>query len=327
MLAVALGCARTSWADTVSVSTGPFEGTINGIRGGKLAVTLKAGGEKVVALEEVKGLAVEAVPQFAQAEAVREDTLKAVKAYRELVAAVNKPELRLVAQWRAFEPLDRGGQWVEAVGMFLEVYGASPTEGVWKVRPSHMPGAGSKTLTEAADKVAAAVKGTKGEEARKNLQGWLLEMYTKAGDTEAAARLASAMAPGAVESVAPVRGGAAAGDQAALGEVEAAFRNKDYAGVIKKADVWLATITGETAIQLFAFKAQAQEALGKDEEAAGTWLRIVAHYPTNTRAAEALLAAGRLELKSGHAEEAKVLFREVMEKFPGTKEAAAAKGP
>ena len=234
---------------------------------------------------------------------------------------MNKKDLRVVAQWRAIEPLDKGEKWVEAVGMFLEVYGASPTEGVWKVRPTHMPAAGAKPLSDSADKVAAAVKIAKGDEARKNLQGWLLEIYNRAGDTAAAQRVAREMSGVAAET-APARPTVVA----ALADVEAAYRGKDYAGVIKKADAELATTTGETAIALFAFKAQAQEALGKDEDAAGTWLRIAAHYPTNVRAAEALLAAGQLEKKMGHAEAAKALFREVMEKFPGTKEAAAAKG-
>ena len=72
----------TAWGDTVTVGGGTLEGTINGIRGGKLSMTLKAGGEKQVPLDDVTALAVDGQPQFAAAEGVRGDNLKAVKAYR-----------------------------------------------------------------------------------------------------------------------------------------------------------------------------------------------------------------------------------------------------
>jgi hypothetical protein len=325
------GAGGVAWGDAVMTAVGTSDGTVNGIRGGKLSVTLTSGGEKLVALEEVTAIAVDNWPPFAAAEAVRGDNLQAVKAYRELLAAVNKPELRLVAQWRAIEPLDRAGQWVEAVGAFLDVYGSSPAEGVWKVRPTRVPAAGSKMLGEGAEKVVAAVKAAKGDEARKNLQGWLLEMYTRAGDTAAAQRLAREMSGAGEEPVRALAGrsgggGGAGGEPAALGEVEAAFRGKDYDGVVKKADAGLATARGDVAVELFAFKAQALEALGKDEEAAGTWLRIAAHYPGSSRVPEAVLRAGKLEKKVGHGESAKALFREVMEKYPQSREAAAAKG-
>lgn len=291
-----------------------------------MSMALQAGGEKLVALEEVTAIGLDNWPKFAEAEAVRGDLLKAVPAYRALIPTINKPELKVVAQWRAIEPLDKGGQWVEAVGMFLEVYAASPTDGVWKVRPTQMPATGSKMLAESADKVAAAVKAAKSDEARKNLQGLLLDIYTKAGDTAAAARLAREIATGVAEEVPPAAARTTtSGDQAGLAEVEAAVRGKDYEGAVKKADALLATVTGDTAVQLFAFKAQAQEALGKDEDAAGTWLRITAHYPSSVRAPEALLHAGMLEKKVGHAEEAKTIFREIVGKYPETKEAQAAK--
>jgi len=132
-------------ADTVELSTGAtIDGTVIGIRDGKLSMREGAGGaDRRVDFSEVKAIGLVEFPKMMAAEAARSSDAKTSAAlYKQVVAAINNPGLKLLAQMRAIEPTDVDGRWVEAVGLFLEVYQAQPVEAVWKAHPTHVQGAG-----------------------------------------------------------------------------------------------------------------------------------------------------------------------------------------
>jgi tetratricopeptide (TPR) repeat protein len=321
-----LACAFTGYADSVSVEGLTYDGIVNGVRNGKLSITLYSShAEQLFDVDQVASIALDSVPKFSDAELARSDPLKATALYKALIPTLNKPEIRLLAEWRAIEPLDKNNQWTDAVNLFLDVYQSSPTDGVWKSRPTHLPGASSKMLPDSADKVTAAIKMQKDDSARKNLRGMLLEIYTKAGDTQAAERIAREMTTGIAEDPPPKAAAPAESLTAALAQIDAAMSAKDFAAAIKQADQLLLTADGESAAQLFALKARAQEGAGQGELAAATWLRIAAHYPESALAPAALLSAAQLQQKLNHTQAAQSIYREITEKYPDTKEAQIAK--
>ena len=321
--ALAALIGRPAFADSVAVATGTYDGTINGIRNGKVSLTPKAGAEKLFELSEVAALSLDQWPKFLQAERLRADPLQtaaAAAAYKALIATINKPELRLLAEWRAIDPTDRDNRWTEAVALFLDVYQASPTETLWKFRPAHWPAATSKMLPDSADKVAAAVKSAKTDEAQKNLRVFLLEIYTRAGDTTAAQRVAREISTGLAEDpdVTPAQ-------TAALGAIDAALQAGNFAAAATRAGALLATATGEPAAQAFASQARALEGQEQWEAAAAVWLRIPAHYPASPGAPAALWRAAELEQKLNHPQAAKALADELRTQYPESKESAALK--
>ena len=312
-------------ADSVIVGAQIDDGIVNGIRNGKLSLTPKAGAEKFFELSDVTAISLDQWPKFLEAERLRGDplqTVAAAAAYKALIAALNKPELKFLAEWRAIEPTDRDNRWTQAVTLFLDVYQGYPTESMWKFRPTHWPAATSKMLPDSADKVAAAVKTIRTDEARKNLRSFLLEIYTRAGDTTAAQRLAREISTGLVEDP-----HASATQNAALGALDAALSAGNWAAVVQQADALLATATGEAAVQVFALKARALEGQGDLESAAAAWLRIPAHYPASPGVPAALLRAAELEQKLNHPQAAAALTDELRAQYTDSKEAATLKQP
>ena len=330
-----MACTQNLRADSFLSDGMPYTGTINGIRNGKLSMTIR-GVERQYELDQVKAIALDSVPKFVEAEGVRsEDPKRASALYRQLIPGINKAEIRQLAEWRAVEPTDKDGRWVEAVTLFLDVYPANPAEALWNGRPTHFPAAGSSMLTESADKVAAAVKVAKSEEAKKNLKTYLVEIYTRAGDTQAAQRVAKELTTGVVEDSAASTGGTAstarpsassAAVSGGIARVEDALNGRQFDAAIAQIDALLPGAGGDQAVQLFVLKARACEGQGKLEDAAAVLLRVPAHYPSNPVAPGALLRAAALLRRLDRPDAAKNIYREIIERYPDSPEATAARG-
>lgn len=305
-------------------------GTVHGMRDGKLWMTIESG-PRLYEWDEVQALTLESTARFGEAEAARTtDVKKAAAFYKEAIRSLNDPPMKLLAQYRAIAPTDADGKWTEAVGYFLEVYAAMPTEAVWKARPTRLPPAESSMLRESNERIEAALKNFKSEEARKNLKHLQLDILTRAGATEAAQRLAREIATGVVEEVAPATPRAidpAAQASAAVMAVEEAIRTRDFATAVKRADGLLGIATGEQAVQVFLLKARALEEQNQLDLATAALLRVVAHYPSSPAAPGALLRAAELQKRANHPEAAKVLLAEIMTQYPESREAAVAKNP
>lgn len=333
-----VSATRMAVADSFIMDGNKYDCTINGIADGRLSATVRDI-PRVYDLADVSMIDIDLTPRFIDAETARgEDARKAAALYKQVISTINKPDLKLLAEWRAIEPTEKDGRWTEAVVLFLDVYQASPDEAIWKGRPTQFPAEGSSMLGESAEKVAAAIKGARSEEAKKNLRGYLLEIYTKAGDVDAAQRLAKEISTGVVEELKPAGAPAAAAETGRVGtdvagalkEIEGEIRARQFDTAIARADGMLngkegAAVEGDAAVQLFLLKSTAYEGKGNLEEATAVLLRIPAHYPSSPAAPAALLRAVEMEKKLGRDDSAKALIREIVEKYPDSKEAALAK--
>jgi hypothetical protein len=302
-------------------------GTIKGLREGRLWAVVPAG-ERLFELAKVEKIRLEGTPRFQEAELVRKtDAKKAAAFYKEAIRGLNDPALKLLAEARAIEPTDADGKWSEAVGYFLDVYASSPTEAVWAARPTHLPAAGSSMLKESYEKIQGALKNFKSDEARKHLKNLQLDLLTRAGDTEAAVRLAKEIETGVVEDPTPRPQPVdpAGGSAAALGEMQAALQAKEYARALKVSETLLATATGETAIQAWQLQAKAYEGENRLDLATAAILRVVAHYPSSAAAPGALLQAAEWQKRASHPAAAKALLAEILASYPDSREAAVAK--
>jgi hypothetical protein len=326
-----LALTGTLRAEDTVVSDGlTWTGTIVGLKEGRLALTLPAG-DKLYDLSKVSKITIAGNQKFNDAEAVRTtDPKKSAALYKEAIRAFNEPEIKQLAQLRAVAPTDADGRYTEALAYFLEVYAAAPNPAVWALHPTHIPAGGSSMLKEAVQKIADTLKNFKSDEAKANLKNLQLDLLTRAGDTEAAQRLAREIATGVVDEPKTQAKPAAAVDPAAqmtavLAEIDAAIRNKNYDGALKQIDAQLATASGENAVQLFILKARVYEDQGQLDLATATLLRVSAHYPSSPTAPAALLQAATLQKRANHPQEAKTLLDEVVTQYPDSREAVVAK--
>lgn len=319
--------AQLARADTLATATGPLDGTINGLRNGKISITLKSSVEKQFDLADVTSISLDQFPAFGQAEAFRDDALKASGAYKTLIPALNKPELKLLAEARAIDPYDRNTQWNEAVALFLDVYQAQPTDASWKLRPTHFPAMGSRLLSESAEHVAAAVKAARSDEARKNLRYFLLDLYTRAGDNPNAQRVSQEIA-GVATDPPPPQPAADPILNFNLSQLESALTAGNFDQVVQQADTFLPKAQGspDAAAQLFSLKARALESQTKLDLALAAWLRIPAHYPDSVLAPTALARAAAIQQKLKHADQSAALLDEIRTAYPASPEANLLKG-
>jgi hypothetical protein len=304
-------------------------GTIKGLRDGRLLAIIQEE-PQLFELNKVEKIRLDGTPRMQEAELARHtDAKKAAAFYKDVIRSLNDPALKLLAEARAIEPTDADGRWTEAVAYFLDVYAAAPGEATWALRPTKMPAAGSSMLKESADRIQNALRSIKSDEARKNLKNLQLDILTKAGDTEAAERLAKELATGVVEETPkappPKPVDPAAQESAAVAELHAALQAKDYAQVLKRTEGLLATATGEQAVGLWQMQAKAYEEQNRLDLATAAILRIIAHYPSSPAAPGALLQAAELQRRANHPAAAKALLSEILASYPDSREAVLAK--
>jgi hypothetical protein len=325
IVVLAVGCLDALLrADTVATSSASFTGTVNGLRNGKLSLTLNTGAEKSLDLPDIASIALDQSPQFLAAEKLRADPLQAIAAaaaYKALIPTLNNPALKLLAEARAIDPTDRDARWTEALALFLDVYQSAPTDAVWKLRPTHIPAAPSRLLTDSADQITAALKNVPNDAVRQNLRQLLRDIYTRAGDTAAAARVTREIATGTADPPPPASSPSPV-NTVALAAINTALSAKDYASALRQIDPLLPTATGESAVQLFSLKARAFEGQNQLESAVALWLRIPAHYPASPAAPAALQRAADLQQQLNHLAEAQALLAELRSAYPNSPEAA-----
>jgi len=255
--------AASAMADSLKADGFKYsdEVTVVGIKEGQLQTTIK-GSEKLFDLATVESIDLTGQQRFNEAELARKDAKKAAALYKSALGNINDRKLKLLAEARAIAPTDADGKFTEAMTYFLDVYAASPTEGIWKLHPTNLPPASSSMLKDAAEKINVKLASIKGDEARKNLKTLQLDILTKAGDPKAAT-LARELKGGNNEPTASTPAPEAAAPVATAAEglegVSNALHSKNYDAVITQADNLLKTATGDTAVRLFELKAQAYE--------------------------------------------------------------------
>jgi tetratricopeptide (TPR) repeat protein len=344
-IAAALLLAATAGAraDTVVADGFTYDWTlVLGLRGDKFVFRTQQGKDVTVALNTVSKILLDKAPNFNGAEESRDsDAKKAAALYREALSQeMNAATLRPMAWWRAIGPTDADGRWTDAVSLFLNLYATCPTDTIWKLRPTHVPAKGSSMLKESADligkKVAALpqagpVGGAAGDlnwtDVRKRLQTWQVDLYTRAGETDTAARLARVLAGGAPDDDAA--GAAPAAPAAHNGEItvvemapiEDAIKTGHYDAAISQADKLMDHANADGAVALFLAKARAYAGEKQPELAVANYLRVAIHYSASKEAPGALAAAADLQRQLGHVAEADRLLKEIKDKYPDSPEA------
>jgi hypothetical protein len=290
--------------------------TVIGLKDGQLYATIN-GSDKLFALDKVESIELTGQPQFNEAETSRKDAKKSAALYKEAMTHINDRKLKVLAAARAIGPADSDGKFLEAVGYFLEVYSAFPTDDIWKLKPANIPPATSSMLKESADRIRARVSLIKSDDAKKNLKTFELELLTKANDPRAGA-LAKELGTGTVESptntvqtnAEPAPAANISGGESTEG-VSNAIRAKNYDAAIAQADTLLKTANEANAVALLELKAQAYEAQKKLDLAAAALIRVSAHYPNNSKAIPDLMRAAELQKTLKHDDEAKRLSDEI----------------
>ncbi|MGN6368484.1 MAG: tetratricopeptide repeat protein [Phycisphaerae bacterium] len=327
VMVLALAVGGSALGDAVNYDGMEYgDVTVNGYQDGGVSVTVKAG-QRIFELSKVKWIDLSATPKMKAAEELRgRDPRGALALYREAIRGLDELELKRLAEVRAIPVAEGAGNWVEAVGYFLDVYQAQPTADVWKLRPTNFPGAGSTMMGESAALIEKRLGAFRSDEAKKHLKTFELEIYTKSNDprAEGLARELSGVPADSGEK--KVTEAAPLTVEGMVGPIEGAFTGKDFAGAVKMCDEKLGGASDALAIRLYQLKAAGLEGEGKADLAAATLLRIASFYPSSGEAPAALLVAAELEKKQNHGEEAKRLYREIVEKYPDSPAAIRAKG-
>jgi|GEM_PF-1559183 len=312
--------------------------TVVGLRNGELVVQ-QSGQERRYAIDKLESLEVDKNAKFSEAERLRGEPKKALAAYQAALQNTTGA-MRSLIQARMIAMQEADGRWTDAVKTFVELYKAGPAASLWAIRPTKLPDASSKMLVEAADWISTQLAAFKQPEAIKNLKMMQLEMYTKAGNDKAGP-LAKELGTGgtvdkvnppentntntAVTPTTPVTPTVSSTSSEDIRAVEGMIAAKKFDDAIGKIDAALASATGESAVKLYQLRAQASVGLSKPADAAVSLLRIATHYPTSASAPSALLQAGELQKSLKNDDAAKRLFKEVVDKYPASREAAAAK--
>ena len=313
--------------------------TFKDVQDGKLVVTMSNGREKTVPLTDIASMNLKDLKAFNDAEGKRDKPADAAKLYLEALRNASKTQRRFV-QARALPSLDAAGFYADAMQAFIELYSNSPTAGIWELHPRNLPADGkSLYLVDAASAIAGrvnAVPFTRDPEAQKNLNGILLEIYNKQGNTAKAAEVAKILGidvapvpvpetgstpPAIVGPTIPITG-------AGVADVDAAMAAKKWEQAVAAADSALTAQRDDaTAIKLYTSRALALKNLNRLEEAAASYMRVAAYYPASTvPASEALFNAGDIQKALKHDDEAKRLGAEIESKYPGSAAAAKAEG-
>jgi tetratricopeptide (TPR) repeat protein len=300
------------------------DATVNGYQNGGLSVTVKAG-NKLWDLAKIKWIDLDATPKMRQAEELRDNTPKAAaQIYKDAIHAIDDHDLKLLAELRAIAPTDADGKWLDALTYFLDIYQANPTPDVWKLRPTHFPAGSSTMLPDTAAMIDRRLPSFQSDDTKKNLKTFQLELYTKSNDprADALARELSGISaePSKKSDPAPLT------DDALTAPIESALKSKDFAAAITQADNALPAASDTLAIKLYQLKARAYEAQNNLDEAAATLLRIPSYFPSSPEAPAALLVAADFQKRQNHPDEAKRLYKEIIEKYPDSPAAIRAKG-
>lgn len=301
--------------------------TVLGLKGDKLAVNTP-GGEKAFELAKISWITIDKTPQFNQAEAARDDDAKKSAAFYRtaLQQEMTGKALRPLGQIRAVAPTAADGRYTEAMTLFLTVYQQVPTAAIWNLRPAPIPAAPSSMLGESADLIEKKLPSFTSDEAKHNLQLLQVDLYTKAGDTKNAARIAGLLngTPDdkTTGSAAPVESAITTAD---LAPIEDALKNGKNDTAIELIDKLLPRADNEGAARLYVARARALAAGQKPELAIAAYLRVPIFYPTSNLAPTALLAAAQMQDQLKHPDEAQRLRKEITDKYADSPEALKAK--
>ena len=325
IVAMAASAAR---ADRIVTATRTFDGvSVSALRAGAVVAREADGASLRVPLREVITLQIDGATALSRAEADRaaQAWRKAADDYTAALRATDDPDLRRLVEARSIAALDAGGQWLAAVQRFIDIYTATPDDGTWALRPTHLPEAGSSLLGDSAKLVEQALASpplSTAPGAARHLRSMLLDIYNQANDPRAAdvaRELAAAAPPTTAASM------AAPGD-GFLQAAKLALDNGNADDALRLADDGLKAAGGATAAGLHIVRAAALEKQGKPGDAVAELLKVPVFYPDTAEAPEALRKAAALEDAQGNHDAAARLREQLAARYPKSAAAPQAAG-
>ncbi|MCC7293168.1 MAG: hypothetical protein IT449_14000 [Phycisphaerales bacterium] len=290
-------------------------GKVIGIESGELRFRAEDSTMVAVPLADVVRIYIDPIGEFADFNAAEQFVAdgapdKAIARYERQLRTGDEfwPDLIRVRLLRA---CDLAGQIDKAVTYYLRVLEGEFTGPVVaaRVMPDRIPGQATSLVKQAVDQLERSATRNESDERRPLLLLLKYDILRRTGDARAAA-----MAPIIAELPVPAKLSSPRTGAIQLEAIRAATKGRSPAEAIK----WLDRVIsqGDDAIMpdllLLKGGAQLESATTRDEfvRAGWTFMRVVAHYPGDSRAADALLSAAEVHERIHRKDKAKALLEE-----------------
>ena len=256
----------------------------------------------------------------------------AADAYQKSMRVSTKPWVKLYVTPRLLMSAEKSNRFDLAVGAWLVLVDQNPTAAASK-KPALPADPKSAYVATAASQVESAGNSTKDSTKATTLLAYALELYRASGNDKKVNELAAALGRATIGTgrTAPEAVGALAASKLSLASLD--VEKKDFkAATSKLAEIREAINDPAQQADWLWINAEAQAGIAGDtkdsailQTLALEYMRVVAHFPANKRAAEALLRTAALYEKIGDATSALNLYSQVARDFNDQPTGAEAK--
>jgi tetratricopeptide (TPR) repeat protein len=336
LLAAVLCCCSVADADVVAVKDRPplVSTQVLRLADGKLVCKGESAGEVLSPIEKVEYMQITGWQMFNLAEKQRRtgEWHRAIASYERALADLQDAEptfdRKLLVKCRLIQACDAQARFTRALELYLEVVEQMPAT-VEALRPTRMPETGSEWLTDAVQKMDAAIARHPADEVGKSLSAW---KATWPRPVSSAPESATTM-PVSSQSDPRVRA-----ELASIATMVTSGQFDEALSHIAAAQGW---VTGTPRAELYYWQGRALElailssgpvappatqpastrpAVDPATARAGlAYMRVVAHFPAHPLAAESLFRAADLCRRSGRIEQARTLWSELIAQYPQAK--------
>ncbi len=312
----ALAASSSLFADQLEIAGKRYpRGKVIGIENGELRFRGEDSTIVAVPLADVVRLYIDPIGDFADFNAAEQFVAdgapdKAVARYERQLRTGEEfwPDLIRVRLLRA---CDLAGQIDKAVTYYLRVLEGEFTGPVVaaRVMPDRIPVQATSLVKQAVEQLERSATRNESDERRPLLLLLKYDILRRTGDTRAAA-----MAPVIAELTVPAKLASPRTGAIQLEALRAATKGRFPAEAIK----WLDRVIGQSDdaimpdLLLLKGRAQLESATTREEivRAGWTFMRVAAHYPGDSRAADALLSAAEVHERINRKDKAKALLEE-----------------
>jgi TolA-binding protein len=315
-LAGVLAIAPLASADELKVNLNgddvPFPKVrVTALREGLLYFQTAAGAEKSVPLEELVSMKVDKYPEYEQATAAisAKDFKKAESILAPLYKKAPEEYMKVLAGARLVYVQDWSGRFTDAVKTYLELIQIERGPFAANVRPRNYPKTPADRAAAAkfVETVLRSSTDQLAQEQLKEILDNLKEEVDAPGSAPANPADPSAANPGMPAPPPPP--GTAQNSKDPVGDL---INSKQYQKALdlieekKKGGGQLSTLIYQQGL--------AEAGLGKDLDAALSFMRVVVHFPRSDTATNALVEAGKIMQKIGRNDKAKQLWIEAKDR-------------
>jgi tetratricopeptide (TPR) repeat protein len=276
---------------------------ILGLRDGRLIFQTAAGIESQVPLGDVESLSVNAYPELAKADAavVEQNYAEAARQLESIVGKVQEDYLQVLVRAKLAMMLDRAGRPVDATKHYLMLLRINQGDLAQAAVPRKVP-EDAKQRKAMADMVESELKATADVRVRELLEPVLAALKAAPGDAPA--------------MLGPANQGSTPGPALLVGEAEAtrdlieealaAGKHQQALGMVEK-DLENSRLDLS---KLLYQRGRAQAGVGKDMDAAISFMRVAVHFPQSEYAPSSLIEAAKVFKKLNRNESARAALQE-----------------